>query len=299
MSAEDPLRAGPALIGITTGARLADESTWDMIYGSWDCVRAVEAAGGLPLLLPVVEQQATRAALVCTIDGLIMSGEIAGPGGLPSSWTRARADAATGGDSIPAPDVPDPAALPGLRDQNPRRYDSERGYLLAALGRGLPVVGICRGHQVLAETLGGRVANLAPPSEAAGEGVQHHQGNEPASAVGHLVDVSGGRHLATVVGEGRVWVNSFHRQAVVEAPPGFAVVGIAPDGVIEAIEAVDPVERVDPNGPRQGTEGRGAGGVGTCMVLGMQFHPETLRDQCWAGLFERFVRAALAERARR
>lgn len=208
---------------------------------------AVVEAGGVPLLLPTHPDAAPDPeAYLATIDGLLLTGG----GSLPASYFV---------------DHPEPS----LRDTNPPRYDFEVALVRAANAAGMPLLGICRGHQTLAEALGGTL--LADLRTVPGN-AEHYQ-TSPATEPTHSLRTAPGsllgRSLPTAA-----HVNSFHRQAVVTPPPGWRATAWSPDGLIEAIEADD--------------------GFG----LGCQFHPEWLGESepGFAALFSAFVAAARLNR---
>lgn len=204
---------------------------------------AVVKAGGVPLLLPTHPDAATDPeAYVAAIDGLLLTGG----GSLPASYFV---------------DNPEPS----LRDTNPPRYDVEVALVRAASAVGMPLLGICRGHQTLAEALGG---TLLKDLRTVPGNAEHYQAL-PATEPTHSLRTAPGSLLAaSLPSEARV--NSFHRQTVVKPPPGWRATGWSPDGLIEAIEADD--------------------GFG----LGCQFHPEWLgeSDPGFSALFTAFVAAA-------
>lgn len=174
----------------------------------------------------------------------------------------------TGGRGLAARDlVRNPR--PTLETTDPARYWFEHALVLAACDRRMPVLGICRGMQMLNEALGGTlVLNLALDWP----GAIKHTTDTPETLPHHRIEVAPGSHLAGVLGEASTPVNSLHRQAVAMPGVGLKAVAWAPDGVIEAIE-----------GPREGP-----------FLVGVQFHPETLarKDRRWLGLFGALIAAA-------
>lgn len=139
----------------------------------------------------------------------------------------------------------------------------------ASAERGLPVLGICRGTQMISEALGGTlVRNLALDWPGA---VNHRVTDQPLALV-HGMRIAPGSRLAGVVGDDPAVVNSCHLQAVGEPGAGLMAAAWADDGVIEAVESPS----------------------GTGSLSGVQFHPEVLvlRDARWMGLFEGLVTAA-------
>ncbi|HEX7127854.1 MAG TPA: gamma-glutamyl-gamma-aminobutyrate hydrolase family protein [Thermodesulfobacteriota bacterium] len=251
------------LIGITTGTEIGGAWTENSLphekdYTWRDYSAGVAAAGGLPVLLPCVaggsaEPDGGDAALVAEtiarLDGLILTG---------------------GRDVDPRHYGEPPHARLGAID--PARDALELAAVAAARARRLPILGICRGIQVLAVAFGGSlVQDLG--SEVAGA-IRHEQRLDKRRP-SHEVSVEPGSRLAAILGRsGALRVNSYHHQAVRRVPDGFRVSATAPDGVIEAMEAVD---------PRYG------------FVVGVQWHPEGL----WRGddASRRLFRALVAEAA--
>ncbi len=148
----------------------------------------------------------------------------------------------------------------------------------AAIERGLPLLAICRGVQVLNVAAGGTLVQDLPSERPGG---LNHSVVTPKTAISHDVGVVPGSRLAEVFApslksDGRLDVNSRHHQAVDVVAPGFVVSATAADGTIEAIEA---------------TDATGAPRAGFCV--GVQWHPENFwRTGETASLFTNFVTAA-------
>ncbi|HUA76063.1 MAG TPA: gamma-glutamyl-gamma-aminobutyrate hydrolase family protein [Acetobacteraceae bacterium] len=142
------------------------------------------------------------------------------------------------------------------------RTETELALLRGALARGMPVLGICGGAQLLAVALGGRLIQHIPdevPKALA------HQQTDTRHKAAHEVALAPGTLLARIAGAARMAVNTSHHQAIAE--PGAAVVNArAPDGVIEGIEDV-----------RQK------------FCLGVQWHPEFSVDDGDRRIFAAFV----------
>ncbi|MCQ4160489.1 gamma-glutamyl-gamma-aminobutyrate hydrolase family protein [Roseomonas sp. GC11] len=171
---------------------------------------SVARAGGLPIALPHLPEQAER--YLDEIDGLLV----------------------TGG----AFDV-DPSLYGGGPKHDTvvlkeGRTAFELAMMRGALARDLPVLGICGGEQLLAVVLGGTLIQHIPDSVPAA--LAHEQPN-PRTEPGHEVAITAGTLLARVVGAPRMAVNSAHHQAVERPGPGCIVNALAPDGVIEGIES--------------------------------------------------------------
>jgi len=165
-------------------------------------LRAIEEAGGLPVVLPPLGDPATY---LDRLDGVCLSG---GPDLDPDAYGAAYRHPELG------PTEPDLDAF-------------ELALARAADERGLPLLGICRGAQALNVAHGGTLHQHVPG----------HRQTEPATATTHSVHVEPGSRLATVVGTAVLRVNSFHHQAVERLGRGLQAVAHAADGTIEAIEA--------------------------------------------------------------
>jgi putative glutamine amidotransferase len=173
-------------------------------------VRAIESAGGVPVVMPPLAPLDVP-ALVARLDGLLLSG---------------------GPDLAPAAYDEHPHAELGATE--PRLDAFEYAVVREALRRDLPILGVCRGAQALNVARGGTLHQHLP--DVVGEEVVHRQtldGRYPT----HAVDVLPGTLLARLLGGGRHEVNSFHHQAVGRLGEGLRVSARAPDGTIEAIEA--------------------------------------------------------------
>lgn len=209
------------LIGISVGRLPSGNRVIDGADRNYS--RAVQLAGGAPVLLPATAE-ADVATLMDRVDGLLLSG---------------------GGDVDPANYGAAPSAATGGVD--PDRDAAEFGLLEAALSRGLPVLGICRGCQVINVALGGTLHQHLPDLTS----IQHLH-REPRDLISHTVSVTSGSVLEKVLGRDEVEVNSIHHQAVDRLASPLRAVGCAPDGIIEAVE--------DPDRP----------------LLAVQWHPESL-----------------------
>ncbi|KAB1947854.1 gamma-glutamyl-gamma-aminobutyrate hydrolase family protein [Micromonospora sp. ALFpr18c] len=212
------------LIGISAYVEPADWAVWrgvPAVLVPQAYVRAVTAAGGRAVVVPPDDQDAD---VVAVLDGLLLAGG---------------ADVGPGRYGQP----PHPRT-----EDRPDRDAGELTLLAAALAAGLPVLGVCRGMQLLAVAYGGALHQHLPD-------VVGHDEHRPAPGVygDHAVRFAAGS-LAAAVLAGVDRVNSYHHQAVAD-PGRLSVTGWAADGVIEAVE--------DPALP---------------FVLGVQWHPENESD---------------------
>ncbi len=176
-------------------------------------VEGVLHAGGLPVLLPIVEA-GTAAAYLSRIDALVLTGGV---------------------DVDPVHYGQEPALALGRID--PKRDAIEIALARGAHAQGIPILAICRGQQVLNVALGGTLHQHLP--EAVAKAIRHDQEALQPDALAHHVDVVAGSRLHALVGADRIRVNTFHHQAVDRLAEGFVVSARAPDGVIEGIEDPD------------------------------------------------------------
>jgi len=198
-----------ARIGITSSPIVHDERHIDSVNTSY--VEAVVAAGGLPVVLPVLDPSLAGATLD-GLDGLLLSG---------------------GGDIDPARYGEE--AAPEVYGVDERRDAFEIALVEAALERNLPTLGVCRGHQVLNVALGGRMIQHVGHLTSV-----NHQERERFGEVIHTVLVEPDSLVASVLGDTVVGVNTLHHQAVAEPGRGLRIVArSADDGLIEAVEHED------------------------------------------------------------
>jgi gamma-glutamyl-gamma-aminobutyrate hydrolase PuuD len=230
------------LIGITTSAATLpiDGEPLEIAYVPRVYHDAVLAAGGLPVHVPTLPGSAS-ADLLSRLDAIVLSG---------------------GGDV-------DPAAYGEAnghgRDLEPDRDHAEREIVMMALDRATPLLGICRGAQVLNVALGGTLVQDVPT---------HQEHRMPTPGPKHPVLLEPGSRLEAIYGSRRVDVNSAHHQAISALGDGLAVTARAADGTVEAIELRD----------------------GALWVLAVQWHPEAMQA---VDAPQRKLFAALVEQARR
>jgi putative glutamine amidotransferase len=171
--------------------------------------RAVEAAGGLPVVLPPLEHGAID-PLVDRLAGICLSG---GPDLDPAAYEAA----------------PDPHLGPVEPDLDAFEFAVAR----RADQLGIPALGICRGCQALNVARGGTLHQHLPDVT---DGSCAHRQTESGRQPTHSVRIEPGSRLAEIVGADELDVNSFHHQAVDRLGRGLRAVAWSPDGVIEAIE---------------------------------------------------------------
>lgn len=233
------------LIGITSFAdRARQPAPYISLKESY--VRAIEAAGGVPVILPVADAVQAR-AIIPRLDGILFSG---------------------GGDIAPWYFGQEP--LPGLGSYDTHRDEWEIELCNAAWDAKLPMLGICRGCQLMNVARGG---TLIQDIERTKPDALQHNPAVPHDELCHDIAIEKESALAKLFGTGRLRVNSFHHQAVERAACDFAVTARSSDGIVEAMEAKD---------------GR--------FALALQFHPEGLfmRYPDFLAPFEALTRAAAA-----
>jgi putative glutamine amidotransferase len=210
-------------------------------------VEAVQAAGGAPLVLPVGLDRDSLDSAMDVLDGLLLPG---GDDVAPERYRHPR------------------HAMLGSVDAN--RDELELAATEWALTNDLPVLGICRGVQVLAVAGGGSLYQDIP-SELSDAGL-HDVREFGFDHLSHVVTVEPSTRLYAAIGTTQARVNSFHHQAVRDMPRGFIVSARADDGVIEGIEA-----------------------PGHSFAVGVQCHPEGMWRTTapeFHHLFRAFVEAA-------
>jgi len=200
------------VIGIPVGRHLPRRPDYVRLRRTY--MRAVVAAGGVPILLPPVDDDAAIEAMADLVDGLLF------PGGLDVDPARYAASARHH-------TVMDDAVLDSL----------ELALAAIAIEREIPTLGICRGQQLLNVALGGTLVQDIP-SELLSDHPQ--SGVEARAALVHRVTFESSSRLASILGTTDVAVNSHHHQAIDRPGRGLRVVGRSPDdGIVEAVESVE------------------------------------------------------------
>lgn len=229
-----PIYKHRPIIGITGNY---DSGKCTLLEGYY---RSVLEAGGTPLIVPSFNDTDAMVSVLDNVDALILSG---------------------GGDINPLYLGEEP--IPELSSINPARDWQELMLVRLAANRQIPILGICRGIQVMTAALGGKL--YQDIYRQAGATLKHSQDTDRHIAT-HSVRIASSSKLAKIFGSTNLHVNSFHHQAVQEAAPGFAVTAVSPDGLIEAVESTQ------------------------CKsMIGVQWHPECMilgGDRSMMPLFE-------------
>ena len=242
------------LIGLTGNFVDGETRLADRYY------KSVAEAGGVPVVIPPLADKDAIINTLDRIDGLVLTG---------------------GGDVNPLWTGEEPS--PRLHSVNRERDKAELMTVRLACNRQLPVLGICRGMQVLAAALGGEVeqdidegffsGRLAPPEDAirVNAPIKHSQDADRREPT-HTVTLGKESVLYSLYYKKKLAVNSFHHQAIRSTGPRLDVCATAPDGVIEAVESSE-----------------------FKHIVGVQWHPEWLEDSGPA-LFGWLVKQASAFR---
>ncbi|MBO7470655.1 MAG: membrane dipeptidase [Bacteroidaceae bacterium] len=174
---------------------------------------SVVKAGGTPVAIPPHNDKEALVTLLETLDGILFSG---------------------GGDINPLLLGEEP--LPQLHSVCPKRDEAELFLAREAFHRQIPMLGICRGIQVMAAALDGKVFQ---DIYVQGEGAKiKHSQDMPRHSVSHTVSNEEGSMLQSIFGNKQTLpVNSFHHQAVSDPGPHLKVSALSPDGIIEAVES--------------------------------------------------------------
>lgn len=210
----------PALVDLDVDLYFSD-------YG-----RAILDAGGLPVNIPI---DVDPAEIAPRLDGILLSG---------------------GADVDPA--QYDAAPDPDLGSVEPERDAFELALVDAAYGNDLPMLGICRGIQVLNVHGGGSLHQHVAP---------HAVYDQSPTITVHPVSIADGSTLSTLYGSSHA-VNSLHHQTLDTVAPGFRVVATGDDGTIEAIEGIDR------------------------PVVAVQWHPEMMATRATDPIFSWLVQTA-------
>jgi putative glutamine amidotransferase len=230
------------LVGLTTSASV--DAYPERAYTNAAYLRAVQDAGGIPILLPPQLTVLAREELWRRLDALVLTG---------------------GGDLDPAR-FGEPRH-PTVYDVSTARDELEMDLTRRALAEEVPLLAICRGIQVLNVALGGTLYQDIPSDlRSPIDHTQKERRDQPT----HAVKMQEGSRLAKILGRLEIDVNSFHHQAIKDLGSRLTAVGVAPDGVIEAVEVADHP-----------------------FAVAVQWHPEDLvaHDAAARGVFRAVVEA--------
>lgn len=248
------------VIGVTATLKedvdaVAERPLGRFVRTDLDYVEGVANAGGVPVVLPPIGRADAVQTVISSLDGLVLSG---------------------GSDLDPSYYGEEP--IPELSVTLPERDAFEMALVEEALGRGIPVFGICRGLQVLNVALGGTLFQDIPAQ--VGNNVLKHRQDTPKWQATHEVEVDSRSWVAGIMECDILKVNSYHHQSIKDLASGLIVSARSSDGIIEAIESRNFSER---------------------WIVGVQWHAEAMRDQGaeHSSLFEAHVSAAERHALRR
>ncbi len=200
------------------------------VYSNKDYIDSVIEAGGIPMIIPFSENKDVIRAQVETIDALLLTG---------------------GEDVFPYNYGQEPH--PKLGEVFPKRDEYDAVLLKEAKKRGIPILGVCRGLQIINAFEGGTL--YQDMSLIKGDVLKHWQ-NASMSEKTLKIKIEEGSILSKIY-PSEIMINSFHHQAIKDIAEGYKVIASSSDGVIKAIEKDD-----------------------YSFLVGVQWHPEMLNRNC-------------------
>ncbi|MHB1652200.1 MAG: gamma-glutamyl-gamma-aminobutyrate hydrolase family protein [Desulfitobacteriaceae bacterium] len=214
------------LIGITS-TKISVNPPYYGAYVADGYFTGISKCGGIPVIIPLMEEEEIWKELLERVDGLIF----------------------TGGTDI-HPHFYREGLHPKIGELYPFRDRQEIMAVRYAMELDKPIIGICRGCQLLNVAKGG---SLYQDINTQREGSFLHAQTAPRDEGTHYVNIVRDSRLYKMVGRERLFTNSFHHQAIKELAPGLKKVAEAEDGIIEAFESVEHT-----------------------FLMGVQFHPEMM-----------------------
>jgi putative glutamine amidotransferase len=207
------MKSSKPLIGLNADFRAAKDDAPGFTYVAAGYYDAIVKSGGVPVIVPPLEEDADLKRVLDTLDGFVLIG---------------------GSDLDPRRDGF--MLHPSIRLLDRRREDFDRRLIRHIAKRRMPVYGIGVGMQLLNLSQGGNLFLHIP--EDMPRALPHRDPLDPAHR--HALEVVPGTIMERVYGEGEIRVNSYHHMAVDVVADGFQVSARCPDGVVEAIESVMP-----------------------------------------------------------
>lgn len=213
---------------------------WQLVAA--DYIRAVERNGGLPILIPNVKNMEDMSLVLDKIDGLLLSG---GHDVNPRTYKERNSGKSGNFDNI--------------------RDHQEIFMTEYALEKDIPILGICRGLQILNITLGGTIHQDLPSAGFPAHSMSNSLRNEPSHSLKILEDSP----LYEIFKRDEIWTNSYHHQGINELGKGLKVAALSEEGLIEAVYLDDKK-----------------------FVLAVQWHPEMMYDHEEMNMiFKKFIKA--------
>jgi putative glutamine amidotransferase len=234
------------LIGIPSRALIRGETGRPIYANNRAYVHAVESADGLPVLIPMIDDRNLLTALLSRLDGLLL------PGGIDLHPSRY-------GEEVHP-----------LTEEADHELDEFEITLASwAFQQDIPVLGVCRGMQLINIVLGGSL--YQDIDDQYPDSIGHTHRNLPRTHLAHHINIEPDSRMETILGTREVKVNSLHHQAVNDPGKGVRITGRAPDGIPELLEV-----------------------IGYRFVMAAQSHPEEIYsiEPAFARLFSAFVQAS-------
>jgi len=236
------------VIGISCFCNLGKKGTDETPYYrvGKNCIEPIIKCGGIPFIIPSFISESLSEKILSIIDGLVMTG---GCGNSDKD------------DRIEVKEKPKT-----LRGQNKDRYIADSFLIKTALRRNMPLLGMCRGMQMICETAGGKLSYKFLNEIDTG-GVIHQQASN-GKVPTHLISLEENSLLQKILRVPEIKVNSFHQQFCIEPGKNFKASARAKNGIIEAIESLT-----------------------YRFALGLQFHPEMMFNEhpIFIKIFEAFI----------
>lgn len=235
------------LIGISTREIIESEKKRTGHGVGVSYIESIAAAGGAPVLIPLLKDEQVLRSIFDSLDGILFPG----------------------GEDV-HPKFYGEAPHPKLGDTNVLRDEVELTLCRWAFKENKPVMGLCRGIQLMNVALGGTLIQDIPSQHVSTTG--HRQPDNSWEDTSHQLELKENSLIASVIQADSLPVNSFHHQAVAKVADSLVVVGESEDGIVEAVEAKD-----------------------KSFFVGLQCHPEHLwqgPDERWLRLFRAFITAA-------
>lgn len=217
---------------------------YERAYVNKDYVDAVINSGGIPLIIPISQDKDVIKSQIDLIDGLILSG---GHDVYPLNYNE----------------EPDPK----IGAVFPERDEYDFTLLNLAKDKNIPILGICRGLQIINTFFGG---TLYQDNSYKGAVLKHSQNQRPELKT-HTINIEKNSKLFNILNKSELLVNSFHHQSIKDAGKGLKIVAKAKDGIIESVEHED-----------------------YDFLVGVQWHPEMLFKTCGDAekIFNEFIAKA-------
>lgn len=232
------------LIGILSNLSTIESGSsigMERVFINQSYVRAVENSGGVPIVIPVNTNKENIKRQIALVDGIIISGGI---------------------DVNPTLYNEEP--IPGLGEVHPETDEFDIEAIRVTLEMKKPILGICRGLQVINIALGGTLYQDLNCSECSK--IKHIQNTKPYLGT-HYIEIKEKSHISEVLGN-KILVNTYHHQSIKRLGKELEAIAYSNDGIIEAIQ-----------------------GKGDTFLLGVQWHPELMieKDERMLNLFKKFI----------